>query len=72
MTAPRATTDTKAPAVDLSAARAAVWLAGTAFLALLVLYFVGMDQGATSIFGNDTHVHEFMHDARHLLGFPCH
>lgn len=59
-------------AVDLSAASAALWLAGTVFLALLVLYFVGVDQGATSIFGSDTHVHEFMHDARHLLGFPCH
>lgn len=70
MTAPHTTT--KDAAVDLSAARAALWLAGTAFLALLVLYFVGVDQGATSIFGNDTHVHEFMHDARHLLGFPCH
>jgi hypothetical protein len=48
------------------------WPAGTAFLALLVLYLVGLDQGATSIFGSDTHIHEFMHDARHLLGFPCH
>lgn len=72
MTAPRATANAQAPAVDLSAARAALWLAGTAFLALLVLYFVGIDQGATSVFGNDTHVHEFLHDARHLLGFPCH
>jgi Probable cobalt transporter subunit (CbtB) len=62
----------KAPAVDLSAASAALWLAGTVFLALLVLYFVGIDQGATSLFGSDTHVHEFVHDARHLLGFPCH
>jgi hypothetical protein len=61
-----------APALDLSATRAAAWLSATAFLALLVLYFVGMDQGATSIFGSDTHVHEFVHDARHLLGFPCH
>jgi hypothetical protein len=51
---------------------AAVWLAGTAFLALLVLYFVGLDQGATSIFGADSHIHEFLHDARHLLGYPCH
>jgi hypothetical protein len=59
-------------AVDLSQARTALWLAGTVFLALLVLYFVGIDQGATSLFGNDSHVHEFMHDARHLLGFPCH
>jgi hypothetical protein len=61
-----------APALELSAAKAAIWLAGTAFLALLVLYFVGIDQGATSVFGSDTHVHEFLHDARHLLGFPCH
>lgn len=50
----------------------AAWLAGTAFLALLVLYVVGLDQGATSIFGSDTHIHEFVHDGRHLLGFPCH
>ncbi len=61
-----------APALDLSATRAAVLLSATAFLALLVLYFVGMDQGATSVFGNSTVVHEFVHDARHLLGFPCH
>jgi cobalt transporter subunit CbtB len=61
-----------APALVLSAAKAAVWLSVTAFLALLVLYFVGMDQGATSVFGNNTYVHEFVHDARHLLGFPCH
>jgi hypothetical protein len=51
---------------------AAFWLAGTAFLALVLLYFIGLDQGATSVFGSDTHVHEFLHDARHLLGFPCH
>ena len=50
----------------------AVWRSATAFLALLVLYFVGLDQGATSVFGSNTVVHEFMHDARHLLGFPCH
>lgn len=58
--------------VDLSAARAAAWLAATTFLALLAVYFVGIDQGAVSLFGSDSHVHEFVHDARHLLGFPCH
>ena len=67
------TTSQSAPrAVDLSAAKAAAWLSITIVLALLVYYFVGMDQGATSIFGSDTHVHEFVHDARHFLGFPCH
>lgn len=64
------TTGTRA--IDLSAAGAALWLAATAMLALLALYFVGVDQGAVSLFGSDSHVHEFVHDARHLLGFPCH
>ena len=62
----------KAPAIDFSATKAALWLSLTAFFALLVLYFVGMDQGATSVFGANTVIHEFVHDARHLLGFPCH
>lgn len=63
------TTGTRA--IDLSAAGAALWLAATAVLALLALYFVGVDQGAVSLFGSDSHVHEFVHDARHLLGFPA-
>jgi hypothetical protein len=66
------TSHLRTSAVELSGVRAALWLSGTVFLALLVLYFVGLDQGATSIFGSDSHIHEFMHDARHLLGFPCH
>jgi Probable cobalt transporter subunit (CbtB) len=65
-----ATTGTRS--VDFSMAGSALWLAATVFLALLTLYFVGVDQGAVSLFGSDTHVHEFVHDARHLLGFPCH
>ena len=63
----------KAPAIDLSATGAALWLSLTAFLALVLLYFIGVDQGVTSVFGPDnTYIHEFVHDARHLLGFPCH
>ena len=66
-------TPARARAVALSAASAVVWLSLTAFFALLVLYFVGMDQGATSVFGaSNTVIHEFVHDARHLLGYPCH
>ena len=63
---------TRVPAIDLSATKAVLWLTLTAFVALLVLYFVGLDQGATSVFGSNTYVHEFVHDARHLFGFPCH
>ncbi len=47
-------------------------LAVITMLALIAYYFVGYDQGAVSVFGSDTHIHEFIHDARHLLGFPCH
>lgn len=50
----------------------ALWLTTTTVIALIAYYFVGYDQGAVSIFGSDTHIHEFFHDARHLLGFPCH
>lgn len=57
---------------DLSVASAAVWLSLTVLLAALAYYFLGYDQGAVSVFGSDTHVHEFVHDARHFLGFPCH
>lgn len=58
--------------IAVSIPQAALWLSVTTFLALLAYYFVGIDQGAVSIFGSDMHVHEFVHDARHLLGFPCH
>jgi hypothetical protein len=58
--------------VVLPAAKAALWLFGAAALALIAYYFVGVDQGAVSVFGKDMHVHEFVHDARHFLGFPCH
>jgi hypothetical protein len=58
--------------VVLPVAKAAVWLGLTVLGALLIYYFIGIDQGATSLFGSDSHVHEFVHDARHFLGFPCH
>jgi hypothetical protein len=54
------------------ATRAILWLVGTALFAIAVYYFIGVDQGAVSVFGNDTHIHEFVHDGRHFLGFPCH
>ncbi|MDD1059695.1 CbtB-domain containing protein [Streptomyces cocklensis] len=56
----------------MPAAKAALWMFGAAALALIAYYFVGVDQGAVSVFGKDMHVHEFVHDARHFLGFPCH
>jgi cobalt transporter subunit CbtB len=41
------------------------------FALLLLLYFVGVDEGAVSIVPGDV-IHEWVHDGRHLLGFPCH
>lgn len=47
------------------------WIVFGGLLFLLMIYFVGAEQGATSIFSG-MYVHEFVHDGRHLLGFPCH
>jgi hypothetical protein len=58
--------------VVVPVSRAVMWLVGTAIVAFAIYYFVGVDQGAYSIFGKDLHLHEFVHDARHFLGFPCH
>ena len=43
----------------------------SAVLALVLLYFVGAEEGATSLVSG-SFVHELVHDGRHLLGFPCH
>jgi hypothetical protein len=56
----------------LPLSRSLLWLGGAALLAVVLYYFIGIDQGAVSVFGSDTHVHEFVHDGRHFLGFPCH
>lgn len=49
----------------------APWALFAGVIALTLLYLVGMDQGATSVFSGEM-LHEFVHDGRHLLGFPCH
>ncbi len=47
------------------------WVVFAGLIMLLGVYFVGAEQGATSIV-KGMYVHEFVHDSRHLLGFPCH
>ena len=47
------------------------WAIFGGLLMFIMLYFVGAEQGVTSIFSG-SYVHEFVHDGRHLLGFPCH
>ncbi|MEP7241641.1 MAG: CbtB-domain containing protein [Devosia sp.] len=47
------------------------WLSLAGLVALIAIYFVGAEQGATSLISG-MYVHEWVHDARHMLGFPCH
>ena len=47
------------------------WLVFAGLLLLVGGYFVSAEEGATSLLAG-TAVHEWVHDGRHLLGFPCH
>jgi hypothetical protein len=60
-----------APIVAIPVRELLPWAIFAGLLLLLALYFVGAEQGAVSLFSGTT-VHEFLHDGRHLLGFPCH
>lgn len=59
----------EAPAIPLR--EIAPWAVFGLLLAMIFLYFVSTEQGAMSLF-KGMYVHEFVHDGRHLLGFPCH
>jgi hypothetical protein len=63
-----------APASPVIAIPVREWLPWAIFaglILLLAIYFVGAEQGATSLISGK-YVHEFVHDGRHPLGFPCH
>jgi hypothetical protein len=47
------------------------WLIFAGMLLLVAMYFISAEQGATAMFSGNG-VHEWVHDGRHLLGFPCH
>jgi hypothetical protein len=47
------------------------WVVFVGVLLLFLVFLVGAEEGAMSLFGG-MKVHEWVHDARHLLGFPCH
>lgn len=49
----------------------APWAVFLGVVTLVLLYFLTAEQGATSVFSGQ-YLHEFLHDGRHLLGFPCH
>lgn len=60
-----------APLPTVSVRQSWPWVLFAVLIALLAVYFVGAEQGATSVFAGNA-VHEWVHDSRHLLGFPCH
>jgi Probable cobalt transporter subunit (CbtB) len=47
------------------------WAIFAGLILLLAIYFVGAEQGAMHLIPGK-YVHEFVHDGRHLLAFPCH
>lgn len=57
------------PTVDLR--ELAPWALFVGLLGLLVIFFVSANQGAVSSPAG-TAIHEWVHDGRHLLGYPCH
>ncbi len=68
---PQATTATPVALPTIPLAELAPWALFLALLAAVVLFFVGAEQGAFSVF-EGTAIHEWVHDGRHVLGFPCH
>ena len=47
------------------------WALFAGLIFLIAIYFIGVEEGAFSVV-NGMYVHEYVHDGRHLLGFPCH
>lgn len=62
------------PAIDVPSiplATIAPWAVLFGLLGLLAVFFISTEQGAVALLSG-TGVHEWVHDARHLLGYPCH
>ena len=66
-----ATFGTAARPIPMPVREIVPWAVLGGLLAFVLLYLVGVEQGAAALFSGQ-YVHEFVHDGRHLLGFPCH
>jgi hypothetical protein len=66
------------PAAPLTLRELALPTLGATLVAAVVALIVAFDQGALGLLLTDRMadaggvLHEFFHDARHLLGVPCH
>ncbi len=66
------TTTTFAPAsppIAIPVREILPWAIFGGLLLILAIYFVGAEEGATSLV-RGMYVHEYVHDGRQLLGFP--
>ena len=61
--------EVEVPSIPLS--QLAPWALLFGLLATMVIFFISADQGAVSIPSGNA-IHEWVHDGRHLLGYPCH
>jgi Probable cobalt transporter subunit (CbtB) len=71
MTSSSVTFAPKARPIAIPVRQVLPWAIFGGLLLMLAIYFVGAEEGATSLI-KGMYVHEFVHDGRHLLGFPCH
>ena len=69
--APDSTANAALP-VRIPAREILPWAIFAGVLALAVLFLVSTEAGAVELLGSNGFVHEFVHDGRHLLAFPCH
>lgn len=56
---------------SIPVAQLAPWAIFVFLVSAILVFFVSADQGMISI-PSGTAIHEWVHDGRHLLGFPCH
>ena len=64
-----ATPEVEIPTIPIG--QLAPWAAFVFLAASIVLFFISADQGIVSIPAGNA-IHEWVHDGRHLLGYPCH
>ena len=56
---------------EFSLRRILPYLIFAGLLLLVAMYFISTEESATSLIAGNA-IHEWTHDGRHLLGFPCH
>ncbi|MCW2799747.1 MAG: cobalt transporter [Aeromicrobium sp.] len=64
-----ATPELEIPSIPIG--QIAPWAFFVFLIAAIVVFFISADQGIVAIPSGNA-IHEWVHDGRHLQGFPCH